>query len=367
MPSSDRAINPMATAWLAALDALPESTVVHCDTRDRPDEGLHGGLGYGIPGVRHVSYRDFDAAEDVLAGPAHVVFLWWGYRALSWRTACRKRWTSARIVLCLDTVPDARWLAGEVREWLALLVQRVDALVFASHGMRNDVLRICPWLRHTSFAVIPVAFPRRAIASEERVLPPELRLEPIDRLRVCFTGRTDYLFSRNRRVRKDALGSTLMEFADAGAEVWLSGLQVKSVPAGTPWRFMPRFSNTELFNGRMADYWAQFDATLLAYNVHGRTIRRRIRNGLSTRFALAITHPGVWIIDKASWRGPLQELWHDKPWGVTMRDRDAAGTLADAGRLAPAARSAWAEARNRLAMEHYHETLHCLLGGAHAE
>lgn len=355
--------NPVATAWWLALDSIGHDGLVHCETRG-PSAGPHSELDHGVPEVRRVKFRDWPAAESVLDGTPDIVFLWWGCRSLLWGATCLTRWPRSRLVVSLDTVPCASWWGGEVREWLHLAQHKVHGLVFASSQMRRDLLLRCPWLHTVPGAVVPVVFPASAFARSQRELPEKLVLEASSQPRICFTGRTDFLFTSERRMRKDAIGRTLLDLVHSGAAVWLSGLQKQACSHGArPFNFMPRFSNADLFNGRMATYLAQFNGTLLLYNVHDRTIRRRVRNSLSTRLALAVTTPTAWIINGES-RVLCEELWGDEPWGLVLDEAKPQRTLQELRSIEGLAQSRWEQARGRLTMEHYHAVLRDLLSKA---
>jgi hypothetical protein len=332
---------------------------VHFDPSPLPSTGPHANLDYGLtlPSAA-APLHDASLIEEELRGTPDVIFLWWGYKALSHIRSLRATWPRAKFVLCLDTLPDARWLPGEIKEWLAYARWRVDGLVFASSTMRQNFFKLAPWYRLVPNACIPVVFPRATHARSTSVLPPSLRMPETDKVRICFTGRSDFLFSKDVHMRKDALGGRLLALAEVGAEVWVSSLGSSERPA-FGFQRMPLFTNADIFTGLMATYLSQFTGNLVTYNVHNRTIRRRVSSGLSTRLALAAAVPVAWIVHPAS-LDLCREVWQSHSPAVVAEcaPSDVLKRLAAAE---SETRAAWSSAQEVLAIENYLPDLLTLL------
>ena len=147
--------------------------------------------------------------EAALDGGPDVIFAWWGTGALGEFATLGERFPTARRVLCVDTFPNASQWLSEVRErrLLRSLSSEVDGLVYPSAEMRALHVEMVPALLPIPWLALPQPLPARAHARSVGSLPPELVLPDGDRPRVVLTGRSDLLWTRDPRMRKDALGS----------------------------------------------------------------------------------------------------------------------------------------------------------------
>ena len=301
--------NPAASAWVHSLSLVAEQ-VTYLDTLGTQRDSLHAELGLALP--PHVTGKSIDEgdwAAWVASLDVDVIFGWWGYKIVPYLRRCRQLLPRSAVVLCLDTLPDAAWFPGEVKDLIGHRRGRavVTGFVSATVAMRRDFERSHPWSKGRPHVVVPSCFPPTAAAGSVDTLPSDLRLADSARPRLVFTGRTDALFHARRTTRKDQCGALLTAFVNAGAEVFVPSLTEPDDPAA-PFGKYPRFPNEDVLSGRYATYLSQFDGQLIVYNETNSVIRRRVRNGLSTRLAVAALTTSAWVTSPTS-AGSLRETF----------------------------------------------------------
>lgn len=341
--------NPLAASWVRGLAA--DHRVVVVDLRSAPPTRAEL-ADWGIPADQPVvtAGGTLDAAARAavaaaLGGPPELIVSWWGTGILPLALAVKGAFPGSRLTHCVDTLPDAGTLAAEVRE--ALRYRRadggVDGYIFYSQQMRRRFCRLVPPARAKPALVMVEPFPLSVHARAGTDAPPLERRG--DGPHVIFTGRSDLLFRRDRRMRKDAVGPFLRALAERGVEVFVKPeLDGQTLPPGL--HCYPAFTNADLFAGRFAAHIDAYDAHLVIYNEWNATIRRRVACGLSTRLALALaaTSPIV-VSETATFAAELGS--------VTMRfsgPDDLAASLHDRAALA-AQRRVLAERHTEFAWE----------------
>ncbi len=330
-------INPLAEIWPEVLVAAGHQ-VAHVDFEEVGERGEVAGILHAPPGP--LGPAEGLAAEEQLGGAPEVVFTWWGTGAVAYADWARDRWRSARTVLCVDTFPNASVIATEIREVVRLRRSSpgIHGLVYFSEEMRDLHLQRAPGLRDRPNAVICQPLPQRMFARDVEALDPELRLEPVGRPQVIFTGRPDHLFSRGRRMAKDAVGPVLEAIESGGADVWVPSF--RSHPDG--WRHYPRFTNAQVLDGTFATFVAQFDAQLALYQSANSTVVRRLRCGLSSRFGLAFASPTTVVVPDVS--GFARRMVETLDLGFALGDPRALASELDPARRQRVAAS-WAANR----------------------
>ncbi len=277
------------------------------------------------------------AAASAGEGEPDLVFAWWGTEALRALVEAGEAHPSARRVLCVDTFPNASMWVTEVRERQRLrsFARDIDGLVYPSPEMRATHVGAVPWLESIPWVALPQPLPARAHARHREFLPDELTLPPTDGPRLVLTGRADLLWTRDPRMRKDALGDALIGLEGAGFEVWTSGHF--AAEKQSRFRTYPTFSTEEMLDGTFATYIAQFDGQLALYNVANGTLRRRVSAGLSTRFAFGLASPSPLIVPPES-RFAAKFL-REHPIGIVLDDPQR--LRADVERRQSDIRAAW--------------------------
>ncbi len=340
--------NPFVEAWLSTLEAASDSVVVlvdspHGNLFDFPPH-LHDRVVTVTPKTRGgPEWRV--ACESLLGGTPTAVFHWWGLQSLLGDLA-KSAWPEARTVVCIDTFPNASRPVTEAREWVRSLgpVRRIEALVTTSPEMGVALVRRFSALRGVPEFPVLSPFPQRAHASQ-RVDP-----APAARPRLCFTGRSDYLFSGARNMAKDDLGMWLTALVDAGADVFVQRpesdtIRRRLVDAGLD--FYPEVPRGGLMNGDFATLLQSFDGQLVYYEVNNPTIRRRVEVGLSTRFATGLCSPSPMIVPPEA--RFARHFLAEYPVGFAARDPDEiVGRLREGTR---ALRDTWWDAHHAWAGE----------------
>lgn len=293
--------NPLATLWPLALREMGHD-VVHVDF-ESPGGG-HGGDGSTddsrvvLAAAGPLATPAAGAAAAALGGPPEIGFAWWGTGSVEYGSWAKAAWPAMKTVLCVDTFPNASIPATELREVLRLRrsAPEIDGLVYFSENMRRLHQSRSPALRARPSVVLPQPLPATSFARDVGSLSPGHRLPGSDRPRVVFTGRPDHLFTRDRRMRKDAVGPILESVRRGGAEVWIPSF--RRPPDG--WHTYPSFTTQQVVDGTFATYLGQFDAQLAVYREANATVRRRVTTGLASRFGLAVASPSTIVVPDRS-------------------------------------------------------------------
>lgn len=285
--------NPFVEAWFATWLATQSQVAILADTAESETSDFPREIQ-----SRVVYTRDRDGSlspgwrmrvQKILGGQPHALFYWWGLGLLSNRTAV-KAWPSARVISCVDTLPNASRRITEVREIARAIpsIRDVDAFVVSSQRMADLVAKEFPSARRKPMEIVVSPFPLRAHGrdfdhSSSEVHSPGKRL--------CFTGRSDYLFAAQRKMGKDDLGSWFQQLLRAGFRIHVqepTNTDQRRVLAQEGFDFYPRVERAGLLNGEFADLISAFDGHLVYYQVANATIARRVSTSLSTRFATGV-------------------------------------------------------------------------------
>jgi hypothetical protein len=327
--------NPFAEAWLDAFDAAGVPALLLADV-DPSEIAL-------LP----VQYRQrvvlMDArgrwssdVENRLDGAPAAVFEWWGFGALS-RRAPKERWPNARRVLCVDTYPNASRLVSEVREATRALphLSGVDAFVVTSEEMRDSIRhRFPPLVSRASFHIVASPFAKKSHAqTSHHLLAPQPRL--------IFTGRSDHIGVASRNMAKDDVSTLLGGFLAAGARVFVQEPRSEAhreTLLRDGYDFYPHVERAGITSGTYAEMLSSFDGHIVAYAVTNNTLRRRVRSGLSTRYATALCSPSPMIVTADSTFAA--RFVADREIGV-VHDRDPERTIESLSRVQAHAREAW--------------------------
>jgi hypothetical protein len=262
--------NPLAEGWRRTFEIAGYDVhgVVLGDLED-PDQLP--------PGWTHVS-RVGRASFDVVAS-------WWGLASA--RHSILARNSRARHVVIVDTYPNASRLLSELREYWAFqrdVRSHPDVLLCYSDEMARALRRrLIGWSRaHIASMLQP--FP---LAMHRDRTRPAKRDDG-----VIFTGRSDLLLARDTSMAKDALGDLLQSIVGLGIPVTVQepadiDLRLKLKTLG--FSFYERLTNDEILDGTLGSIINQHGAQLCLYNNANSTISRRMRNGLSSRFAVGVT------------------------------------------------------------------------------
>lgn len=283
--------NPFIEAWVKTWEAAGAvvavlANVSASESLDTPD--------YLRERVVHFDAADSGSTrqwkmqlEAILGGSPTALFYWWGLASLA-EKAPIKAWPSAKIVLCVDTYPNASRMLTELREVAlsALSIGIVDAFVVASEEMAELLTRRFPWIRGKVMRSVVSPFPLASHASAGAS-----NKKHSEKLRLCFTGRSDYLHSGSIKMAKDDLGLLLDKFISAGIDVFVqapSDDDHRRRLTSLGYSFYRDVPRNDLLNGKFADMISQFDGHLVYYEIANSTIARRVSTGLSTRFATGV-------------------------------------------------------------------------------
>jgi hypothetical protein len=121
--------------------------------------------------------------------------------------------------------------------------------------------------------------------------------------RFVFTGRSDFIGASNKRMQKDNLFQILTDFRDAGARIFVQEpieIPQKEFLKQHGFEFYPIFDREDMTNGVFANYVGDFQGQIVAYNLVNQTLKRRVSNGLSTRYALGLCSPAPMVIQTES-------------------------------------------------------------------
>jgi hypothetical protein len=240
----------------------------------------------------------------LLGGDPEVVVLWWGWGAARHVPELVRAYPAARFVLCIDTFPNASMVGTEIRE-LAVAQRarrRLAGLITTSGQMTDAVHRRVPWSRGIPTLEWSSPLPLEAHAPKT-CEKDEARPRDGEEPRLIFVGRSDYLFAKTRRMGKDDVGETLAAYSRAGARVYVRRPRSATAAAslqGHGFEFYPEFSNADVLSGTFAAYVGGFHGQLVLYRVANGTVRRRVANGLSTRWATGIASPAPVVVQTAA-------------------------------------------------------------------
>jgi hypothetical protein len=327
--------NPLGPAWVASLQAAGLTAVGWT-----PD-GLSGhGWDESVADLvvdertYGVDSRSVAEVHRRLLGPPCVIVLWWGLGSLDSRLGpLKESFPGVPVVLVVDTYPNASRLLSEAREWAraARQVTHLAGMITTSEHM-SRVLRRRRLAARGPILALSQPLPLAAHATESS----EHRFSG----RIVFTGRSDCLFTRDIRMAKDAVGPSLASLVNAGAQVFV---QDPGEPAARGrieeqgLDIYPRMTNTQMLCGEFSDFIGSFDAQLAIYRTPSAVLRRRVSNGLSTRWAFGLANPAALMVPREATFAI--DFLERSPIGTTMSDPESTLELIQA--LAPSWRSTW--------------------------
>lgn len=315
--------NPFIEAWFKTWEASGAEVAVlaQVDPSDSPDTPayVHQRTVYFGPSDSLSSASWKSELESLLGGPPTALFYWWGLGALSLDAPVRA-WPQARVLLCVDTFPNASRLLTEIREVArsVLAVRRVDSFVVTSEEMAILLRRRFPWIRDKTMRVVTSPFPLSSHASKQR----SVRTNS-GKLRLCFTGRSDFLHSGNQKMGKDDLGEFLVGLIKSEMEVFVQEPRDVSQLHRLKERgysFYPDVPRSELLEGGFAEMISHFDGHIVYYEIANSTLSRRVSTSLSTRFATGICAPTPIIVPPEAIFA--SEFLSTHPIGFASRDPD---------------------------------------------
>lgn len=325
--------NPFIEAWVKTWEAAGAVVAVLANVSASESSDT--------PGYLRERVVHFDAAdsgsrwqwttqlEAILGGPPTALFYWWGLAALN-EKAPIKAWPSAKVVLCVDTYPNASRFLTELREVAlsALSIGMVDAFVVASEEMADLLVRRFPWIRGKVMHSVVSPFP---LASHTSVREPNRNQS--EKLRLCFTGRSDYLHSGSLKMGKDDLGLFLDNFINEGIDIFVqtpTDIDHRRRLTNLGYSFYRDVPRDEILNGGFADMISQFDGHLVYYEMANPTIARRVSTSLSTRFATGVCSSAPIIVPPEATFAV--NFLSKNPIGFASRDPDfISGRLSERG------------------------------------
>lgn len=282
--------NPISLAWVRLFRELGAEVTLF-DPRDyeltpqrRDDWAIPDNLVVYTATGRETLRAQLAKLAVEMPNPPDLGFTWWGSELLPVTKGLRENFPTTPVIHCVDTLPDARSILGEVKEVCQYLYYNsyIAGYIHYSNFMLNRFLRVIPTSKNKRHVALVEPF-HAGYCQSSRYELIRTSTEPY----LIFTGRGNRLWSTEGHSRKDALGPFLKELASMGVRVYVeSRADIHSIPN---MHHYPHFSNKEVIDGTMNQYIAQFDVQLVAYNEFNSTIRRRVASGLSTRFAHAIT------------------------------------------------------------------------------
>lgn len=315
--------NPIGTNWVLGLQKMGFRIVV-LDWRAKPASSAqlaNWGLAEGLPVLSFYSSLDKQLKrriEEILEGQPDLLFGWWGNGILEPLRLVKEVFPKSKVVHVVDTFPNASVWFTELREILQYRAATwIDGYIYYSHSMAEMFCARVAHARNKPYLAMIEPFLEMSYGNPLMSDIPVLkRLD--ERPHVIFTGRSDLLWTRDVRMRKDAVGPFLKRLARRGIHVFVqTGSDLRGIPN---LHCYPRFSNKELFDGRFASFVSQFDAHLVFYNEWNATIRRRVSTGLSTRLAFAMTATApVACSSRSSF---ILEYWDDRPFGLMFDNPD---------------------------------------------
>ncbi|MEE3851348.1 hypothetical protein VZC37_13465 [Gordonia sp. LSe1-13] len=265
--------NPLAEAWRRSFEVAGFETI--------------GVLSSGTPSPcdsRWTSWRGL--LERVEVGRISCIIFWWGTQYFAAQTIPPEL-SKIRKVLVVDTYPNASVLSTEIREQYYLMLARRRADCFVVYGDHmHTAIETAPRVKRLP-DIVALMQPYPLATHSASTGSPKLR----DTNSVIFTGRSDLLFSDNPRMRKDRMGPFLESLLDLGFSVTVSDTGNPSENASLSRRGLSlysRMTNSDVLDGKLSEVIDNYAIHLAGYNVNNRTIERRVKNGLSSRFSLGI-------------------------------------------------------------------------------
>lgn len=314
--------NPFLEAWVAALRLRSSSVAVLLlntePTGDTPQSILR--ILVAAPGKSLTQIRE--QIEVILGGTPGNIFYWWGlHSARDPRPAII--WPAAKRSLCVDTYPNASRLLTELREllrasrWLA----SIDCVVVTSREMADMLQHRLPSTRQKQIEIITSPFPISAHGTGDA----EATDDP--RKRLIFTGRSDFLYSGSAKMAKDDPSTFFESLISKSLRVFVQhpgdSAQARLL-LDRGFDLYPHHNRASLLDGAFSQFLATFDANLIYYATPNGTLRRRVKNSLSTRFATGLCAPTPMIVPKPA--EFAASLFADYPIGIAASD---AATILD--------------------------------------
>jgi len=304
--------NPMGYAWQRALSV--SGLVARVATFDEPLQHWGPATAAQFTALRREPSHDRASLDSVGFTP-DVIFVWWGLGMVaSTAEYLNRTFPGVPVVLCVDTYPNASVVLTELREWATFLPRRRHVSGFVTTGTemthmlrRRGLIRREPTLELNQ----PLALETHA-SNDGSVGVPDTML---------FSGRSDFLYSRDPRMAKDALGPALEGFMKAGMTVTVQEPLDESAKSALEERgyvFYSRFSNEAMVDGRFSDFAAGFGCQLVSYEIPSGVIRRRVNNGLSTRWTFGLASPTPLVAPGRS--GVARSFFAAHPVGLASDD-----------------------------------------------
>lgn len=290
--------NPFVEAWLGVILSAGARAVVLVDAEQGHAPDLPEWLDALAIHTRSSSREVLpwrERVEAALDGVPDTIFYWWGIGLLTNRLP-RNAWPDAHTCLCVDTYPNASVPLTEVRERYRGMreLAGVHSVVVTSERMSEMLSTRFRSLRSTPMLPVLSPFPLKSHYAGAPHTPEE-EVRP----RLCFTGRSDYLFSGSRRMRKDDLGAWLEHLMQNGLSIFVqdpTDVERRIMLERKGFLFYPRVSREGITDGTFAAMLSTFDGNLAYYSVMNATVARRVSTSLSTRFANALCSPTPIIV-----------------------------------------------------------------------
>jgi hypothetical protein len=284
-------VNPLADAWVRAFKAAGLSVVGLMRSRDPVPSALAENWVAGMETPRA-------EIEARLGGRPEARFAWWGLGFAAGHSI-EATYPRIRSVLCVDTYPNASRPSSEVREWLlaSCETRRWARYVCYTDEMAEMIGRRLPGHIKSRTAVILQPFAMETHATVDRYQPNKFAHS------VIFTGRSDFLFSSDRRMAKDALGKALKDYLSNGFTVTVqrpSEPNAERALSALGFMMYEPFNHAQMLDGTFSNFISEYGCQLALYNECNTTVRRRVRNGLSSRFALGLTSPSPLVISRGA-------------------------------------------------------------------
>lgn len=274
------------------------------------------------------------AIVESLGGAPDLLFSWEGALILKPLEQVRQIFPKAKIIQSACTFPNATTILTEFRmhQRYRKSASNIDGWIFYSDTMQTSFCQKIPAAQGKPYLVMVDPFLDAAYAKPNS----PLTIPQLNRIdyspHIVYTGRASKLWSSfSLDGRRDALGRFFKHLSNRGVHIFVSP---KADTKGLPnLHHYPDFSNQDIYEGRFAEYLSQFDAHLVMYNECCGTLRRWVSNGLSTRFACALTATSPLAVTETSQF--VHDLWQERPFGFTFRNvDDLVASLHDQQKLA---------------------------------
>jgi hypothetical protein len=288
---TDNVINPLADAWVRAFKASGLSVVGLMRSHDPVPAALAENWVAGVE-VPHAEI------ESRLGGRPDVRFAWWGLGFAAGHSI-NATYPEIRSILCVDTYPNASRPSSELREWLLASrdTRRWTRYVCYTDEMAQMIDRRLPGRGKSKTIVIVQPFETQTHATVDRYESNGLVQSAI------FTGRSDCLYTSGRRMQKDALGKILQDYLSNGFSVTVqrpSEPNAERALRTVGFKMYEPFNHSQMLDGTFSNFISGYGCQLALYNEWNTTVRRRVRNGLSSRFALGLTSPSPLVISQGA-------------------------------------------------------------------